>query len=75
MILLFNSMLRLFPSKLRSRWLRPFQVSKVFPHGEVKVWSEFAGLFKGNGLWLKHYFVGNPLIRPLPILLLTLFTN
>ena len=29
-ILLFNSRLRLFPEKLRSRWFGPFKISHVF---------------------------------------------
>ena len=32
-VLLFNSRLKLFPGKLKSRWSGPFTVSKVFPHG------------------------------------------
>ena len=35
--LLFNSKLRLFPGKLRSRWSGPFKVIKVFPYGAVEV--------------------------------------
>ncbi|XP_050387219.1 uncharacterized protein LOC126803454, partial [Argentina anserina] len=30
-VLLFNSRLRLFPGKLRSRWLGPFVVTNIFP--------------------------------------------
>jgi len=40
MVLLFNSRLKLFPGKLRSRWSGPFQVAKVLPNGVVEVWSE-----------------------------------
>ena len=32
-VLLFNSTMKLFPGKLRSRWLRSFQVTEVRPHG------------------------------------------
>ena len=38
--LLFNSRLRLFPRKLRSRWLGPFVVTQVFPYGVVEVHHE-----------------------------------
>ena len=31
-VLLFNSRLKLFPGKLKSRWSGPFTVTKVFPH-------------------------------------------
>ncbi|MBE2321320.1 hypothetical protein DVA67_035725, partial [Solirubrobacter sp. CPCC 204708] len=34
---LFNSKLRLFPGKLRSRWDGPFVVVKVFSHGAVEI--------------------------------------
>ncbi|XP_062119408.1 uncharacterized protein LOC133833172 [Humulus lupulus] len=34
-VLLYNSRLRLFPSKLKSRWSGPFTVVKVFPYGSV----------------------------------------
>ncbi|CAN6583747.1 unnamed protein product [Malus baccata var. baccata] len=34
-VLLFNSRLRLFPGKLRSKWVGPFIVTNVFPHGAV----------------------------------------
>nr|XP_012461583.1 unnamed protein product [Gossypium raimondii] len=32
-VLLYNSVLKLFPGKLRSRWQGPFVVTKVFTHG------------------------------------------
>ncbi|XP_059446520.1 uncharacterized protein LOC132178076 [Corylus avellana] len=34
---LFNSRLRLFPGKLRSRWDGPFIVTSVSPHGAVEL--------------------------------------
>ena len=37
MVLLFNSNLKLFPGKLRSQWLGPFQVTKVHQSGAVEV--------------------------------------
>lgn len=36
-VLLYNSRLRLFSGMLKSRWLGPFTVRKVFPYGEIKV--------------------------------------
>ena len=36
-VLLFNSRLRLFPGKLRSKWIGPFVVTNVFPYGAVQV--------------------------------------
>ena len=32
-VLLFNSHLKLFPGKLKSRWFGPFTVTKVFSQG------------------------------------------
>ncbi|XP_023768854.1 uncharacterized protein LOC111917396 [Lactuca sativa] len=34
-VLLFNSRLKLFSGKLKSRWDGPFLVKKVFPHGAI----------------------------------------
>ncbi|CAN6552289.1 unnamed protein product [Malus baccata var. baccata] len=56
-VLLFNSRLRLFPGKLRSRWIGPFIVTNVFPHGAVQIQSlRTQQEFKVNGHRLKPYF-------------------
>ncbi|CAN6573569.1 unnamed protein product [Malus baccata var. baccata] len=56
-VLLFNSRLRLFPGKLRSKWIGPFVVTNVFPHGAVQVKSLRNGdEFKVNGHCLKLYY-------------------
>ncbi|KAL0458322.1 UNVERIFIED_CONTAM: hypothetical protein Slati_0459400 [Sesamum latifolium] len=60
---LFNSRLKLFLGKLRSKWSGPFIIAKVFPHGAVELLSE-KGLFKVNGHRLKHYLEESP---PLPV--------
>ncbi|KAL5540817.1 hypothetical protein UlMin_043787 [Ulmus minor] len=57
-VLLYNSRLRLFPGKLRSRWSGPFLVTKVFPYGAVEISHETKGTFKVNGQRLKPYFDG-----------------
>ncbi|XP_022857225.1 uncharacterized protein LOC111378281 [Olea europaea var. sylvestris] len=36
-VLLFNSRLKLFPGKLKSRWSGPFVIRKVFPYGAVEL--------------------------------------
>ncbi|XP_021732732.1 uncharacterized protein LOC110699551 [Chenopodium quinoa] len=36
-VLLYNSMMRLFPGKLMSRWSDPFVVQEVFPNGAVEI--------------------------------------
>ncbi|CAN6725324.1 unnamed protein product [Malus baccata var. baccata] len=56
-VLLFNSRLRLFPGKLRSRWIGPFVITDVFPHGAIQVRSFKTGQeFKVNGHRLKPYY-------------------
>jgi hypothetical protein len=58
-VLLFNSRLRLFPGKLRSRWSGPYLVKKVFPHGAVEVENKDGHRFKVNGQRLKTYVEGD----------------
>ncbi|XP_074346596.1 uncharacterized protein LOC141685391 [Apium graveolens] len=54
-ILLYNSHLRLFLGKLKSRWSRPFTVKIVFPHGAVEIFdTQPDQAFKVNGQRLKH---------------------
>ncbi|XP_031382022.1 uncharacterized protein LOC116196442 [Punica granatum] len=57
-VLLYNSRLKLFPGKLKSRWSGPFVISNVFPYGAVELKSEDDRTFKVNGHLLKHYFEG-----------------
>nr|GFB66043.1 reverse transcriptase domain-containing protein [Tanacetum cinerariifolium] len=55
-VLLFNSRLKIFSGKLKSRWSGRFTISYVFPYGTVEL-SQPNGLnFKVNGHRLKHYF-------------------
>ena len=61
MVLLFNSRLKLFPGKLRSRWSGPFKVMKVYPYGAIDIGTEATGTFKLNGSGLKHYLAGEPI--------------
>ncbi|GJT65059.1 reverse transcriptase domain-containing protein [Tanacetum coccineum] len=41
-VLLFNSRLKIFSGKLKTRWLGPFTITKVFPYGTIELsrWSE-----------------------------------
>ncbi|CAN6677320.1 unnamed protein product [Malus baccata var. baccata] len=56
-VLLFNSRLRLFPGKLRSKWVGPFVVTNLFMHGAVQIKSLRTGQeFKVNGHRLKPYY-------------------
>jgi hypothetical protein len=60
LVLLFNSRLKLFPGKLKSRWSGPFIVHKVFPHGAIEVKNQSNGaIFKVNGQRLKPYYEGD----------------
>ncbi|XP_062075208.1 uncharacterized protein LOC133779237 [Humulus lupulus] len=54
-VLLFNSRLKLFPGKLKSRWPGPYTVVASLPYGAVQVHSKKMGHFKVNGQRLKHY--------------------
>ncbi|CAM8944003.1 unnamed protein product [Rhodiola kirilowii] len=55
-VLLFNSRLKLFPGKLKSRWSGPFIVHKPYKDGHVKLYNEDGTLFIVNGQRLKHYY-------------------
>ena len=55
--LLFNSRLKLFLGKLKSRWSGPFRIAQIFPFGAVELEDEKSGRnFKVNGQRIKHYF-------------------
>jgi hypothetical protein len=59
MVLLYNSRLKLFPGKLKSKWSGPFVVHKVFPHGAIELKNHANGdTFKVNGQRLKPYYQG-----------------
>ena len=57
-VLFFNSKLKLFPGKLKSRWSGPFTVTRVFPYGGAKIMHPEKGTFKVNTQRLKSYFGG-----------------
>ncbi|GKF20238.1 reverse transcriptase domain-containing protein, partial [Tanacetum coccineum] len=52
-VLLFNSRLKIFSGKLKTRW------SEVFPYGTVELSQNSGPNFKVNGHRLKHYFGGD----------------
>ncbi|CAM8908162.1 unnamed protein product [Rhodiola kirilowii] len=54
-VLLFNSRLKLFPGKLRSRWSGPFIVHKPHKDGHVELFNDDGTIFKANGQRRKHY--------------------
>ncbi|GJW58159.1 reverse transcriptase domain-containing protein [Tanacetum coccineum] len=57
-VLLFNSRLKIFSGKLKSRWSGPFTVVQVFPYGTVELSQNSGPNFKVNGHRIKHYFGG-----------------
>nr|GFB46548.1 reverse transcriptase domain-containing protein [Tanacetum cinerariifolium] len=58
-VLLFNSRLKIFSGKLKTRWNGPFTIAKVFPYGTVKLSQANGPNFKVNGHRVKHYFGGD----------------
>lgn len=82
LVLLFNSRLKLFPGKLRSRWSYPFKVLKVYPYRateigmeSTEIGMEATGSFKVNESQLKHYIVGESLERKVTCALLDVFSS
>ncbi|GKB13899.1 reverse transcriptase domain-containing protein [Tanacetum coccineum] len=58
-VLLFNSCLKIFSRKLKTRWSGPFTITKVFPYGTVELSQPDGPNFKVNGHRVKHYFGGD----------------
>nr|GFA35200.1 reverse transcriptase domain-containing protein [Tanacetum cinerariifolium]GFA71680.1 reverse transcriptase domain-containing protein [Tanacetum cinerariifolium] len=58
-LLLFNSRLKIFSGKLKSRWSGPFTIAKVFPYGTVEISQANGPNFKVNSHRIKHYFRGD----------------
>ncbi|XP_074290361.1 uncharacterized protein LOC141617086 [Silene latifolia] len=59
LFLLFNSKVKVFPGKLRSRWSGPFKVMNISPYGAFEIWSDEGGTFKVNGQRVKCYYEGD----------------
>jgi len=70
LVLLFNSGLKLFLGKHRSKWSGPFEVVRMTKHGSVKLRNkEKISTFLVNGQRVKHYF-GNVVDREPEVLTL-----
>ena len=54
-VLLFNSRLKLFPGKLKSKWSGPYTVVSSNTFGAVTLRTDAGEEFKVNGQRLKHY--------------------
>nr|GEX42217.1 reverse transcriptase domain-containing protein [Tanacetum cinerariifolium] len=59
-VLLFNSRLKIFSAKLKSRWSGPFTISEIYPYGTAKLVHPDGCKFKVNCHRLKHYHGGDP---------------
>ncbi|GJW15952.1 reverse transcriptase domain-containing protein [Tanacetum coccineum] len=58
-VLLFNSRLKIFSGKLKSRWSGPFTITEVFPYGAVKLSQPNGPNFKVNSHRIKFYHGGD----------------
>ncbi|XP_060178258.1 uncharacterized protein LOC132608213 [Lycium barbarum] len=55
-VLLFNSRLRLFSGKLKSKWPGPFGITQVFSSGAIQFVCPSGNKIKVNGQRVKHYW-------------------
>ena len=67
-VLLFNSRLRLFLGKLKSKWSGPFTVASSTQFGAVTLRNRNHEEFKVNGQRLKHY-LGKKQLKDNPLVL------
>nr|GEW01196.1 reverse transcriptase domain-containing protein [Tanacetum cinerariifolium] len=58
-VLLFNSHLKIFSKKLKTCWLEPFTITKVFSYVTVELSQPDGPNFKVNDHRVKHYFGGD----------------
>nr|GFA45075.1 hypothetical protein [Tanacetum cinerariifolium] len=58
-VLLFNSRLKIFSRKLKSRWSGPFTIAEVYPYETAKLVHTDGSNFKVNCHRLKHYYEGD----------------
>ncbi|GJX36828.1 putative nucleotidyltransferase, ribonuclease H [Tanacetum coccineum] len=58
-VLLYNSRLKMYPGKLKSKWSGPNIVKTVYPHGAIEITDRDGVSFKVNGQRLKKYYGGN----------------
>nr|GEZ74245.1 reverse transcriptase domain-containing protein [Tanacetum cinerariifolium] len=59
-VLLFNSRLKIFSGKLKSRWSGPFTIFEIYPYELAKLTHLDGSNFKVNCHHLKHYHGGDP---------------
>nr|GEW66502.1 reverse transcriptase domain-containing protein [Tanacetum cinerariifolium] len=56
-VLLFNSRLKIFSGKLKTRWSGPFTITRIFPYGTIELSQPNSPNFKVNGHRVKHFSV------------------
>nr|GFB39838.1 hypothetical protein [Tanacetum cinerariifolium] len=67
-VLLFNSRLKIFSGKLKTRWSDPFTIIEVYPYGTAKLSHADGSNFKVNCHRLKHYYGGDVPPMDLPLI-------
>ncbi|GKF97919.1 hypothetical protein Tco_0293740, partial [Tanacetum coccineum] len=58
-VLLYNSHLKMYPGKLKSKWSGPNIIKMVYPHEAIEITDKDRFSFKVNGQRLKKYYGGN----------------
>ncbi|GKE01265.1 reverse transcriptase domain-containing protein, partial [Tanacetum coccineum] len=58
-VLLYNSRLKMYPGKLKSKWSGPNIVKTVYPHGAIEITDGDGFSLKVNVQRLKKYYEGN----------------
>nr|GEZ86628.1 reverse transcriptase domain-containing protein [Tanacetum cinerariifolium] len=74
-VLLFNSILKIFSRKHKTRWAGPSTITKVFPYGTVELSQPDGPNFKVNDHHVKHYFIGDVPQLVVPYLQTSPWTN
>nr|GEU84014.1 reverse transcriptase domain-containing protein [Tanacetum cinerariifolium] len=67
-VLLFNSRLKIFSGKLKTRWSGPFTITEVYPYGTAKLAHADGSNFKVGCHRLKHYYGGDVPLMDLPLI-------
>nr|GEV35997.1 reverse transcriptase domain-containing protein [Tanacetum cinerariifolium] len=65
-VLLFNSCLKIFSGKLKSRWSGPFTITEVYLYCTAKLSHADGSNFKVNCHRLKHYYGGDVPLMEIP---------
>ncbi|GJX79141.1 hypothetical protein Tco_0327290 [Tanacetum coccineum] len=58
-VLPYNSRLKIYPGKLKSKWSGPNIFKSVYPYGAIEIIDKNGFSFKVNGQRLKKYYEGN----------------